>query len=331
MINKNLHLTKNILDKEPDVAFARDGYGEGVVEAGKKDENVVVLCCDLTESTRSHYFRKEFPKRFVEIGVAEQNMAGIATGMALTGKVPFCSSYAVFNPGRNWDQVRVSICYTNANVKIVGAHAGISVGPDGATHQALEDIAITRVLPNMTVVSPCDYEQAKKATLALAQMEGPGYIRFGREKTPVMTTDKTPFELGIAQVFFETKDPMVTIIATGALVYEALFAAKELSESGIDVDVINVHTIKPLDSDTIIKHAMRSRAVVTVEEHQITGGLGGAVAEVLSRNLPVSQEFVGMPDSFGESGAPEELLEKYGMKHRDIIRAVKKVIQRKRV
>lgn len=329
MLNKSLHLSKNIFDKEPSLALARDGYGQGVVEAGKNNESVVVLCCDLTESTRSHFFKNEFPKRFVEIGIAEQNMAGIATGMALTGKVPFCSSYAVFNPGRNWDQIRVSVCYTNANVKIVGAHAGISVGPDGATHQALEDLAITRVLPNMTVVSPCDYEQAKKATIALAEMEGPGYIRFGREKTPEITTDKTPFELGKAQVFFETKNPMATIVATGALVYEALQAAKDLSESGIEVDVLNVHTIKPLDNDTIIKHVMQSRAVVSVEEHQVNGGLGSAVAEMLSQSFPVPQEFVGMPDSFGESGEPDELLTKYGMKKDDVVKAVKKVIQRK--
>ncbi len=329
MLNKSLKLSHKIFDKAPDLALVRDGYGEGVVEAGKKDENVVVLCCDLTESTRSHYFKKEFPKRFVEIGVAEQNMAGIATGMALSGKVPFCSSYAVFNPGRNWDQVRVSVCYTNANVKIVGAHAGISVGPDGATHQALEDIAITRVLPNMTVVSSCDYEQAKKATIALAEMEGPGYIRFGREKTPEMTTDKTPFEIGKAQVFFETNNPMVTIVATGALVYEALLAAKELSESGIEADVLNIHTIKPLDTDTILRYVMKSKAVVSVEEHQVNGGLGSAVAEMLSQNFPVPQEFVGMSDSFGESGEPDELLEKYKMKSLDVVKAVKKVLRRK--
>ena len=329
MLNKNLNLSKKILGKEPETAYARNGYGEGVVEAGKADENVVVLCCDLTGSTRSNFFKEEFPKRFVQVGVAEQNMAGIATGMAMNGKVPFCSSYAVFNPGRNWDQVRVSVCYTNANVKIVGAHAGISVGPDGATHQALEDIAITRVLPNMTVVSPCDYEQAKKATIALAGHVGPAYIRFGREKTPVMTTAKTPFELGKAQVFYETKNPMVTVIATGALVYEALAAAERLGSSGIDVDVVNVHTVKPLDEETIMRQVMKSQAVVTVEEHQVTGGLGSAISELLSQRFPVPQEYVGMHDSFGESGSPDELLTKYKMKSKDVVNAVRKVVQRK--
>lgn len=305
----------------------RDGYGKGLVEAGK-DENVVVLCCDLTESTRSHWFKEKYPGRFIEAGVAEQNMAGIAAGMAETGKIPFCSSYAVFNPGRNWDQVRVSICYTNANVKLAGAHAGISVGPDGATHQALEDIAIARVLPNMTVVVPADVYETKKATVALAKHIGPAYIRFGREKTPVVTNEKTHFGIGKANTILEPKNPQVAIIACGGMVYEALVAAQQLTRS-ILVSVINCHTIKPIDVQTIVHAAKITGAVVTAEEHQVNGGLGSAVAEVLAKNYPVPIEMVGMQDSFGESGDPEELLKKYKMKSDDIVKAVKKAISRK--
>jgi transketolase len=246
----------------------------------------------------------------------------------LEGKIPFCSSYAVFNPGRNWDQVRVSVCYNNANVKIVGAHSGISVGPDGATHQALEDIAITRVLPRMTVVAPCDYEQTKKATIAIANKPGPGYIRFARSKTPQITTTKTPFEIGKAQILNEGRD--VSFIACGPLLYEVLVAAKELEEQdNISAEVINCHTIKPLDNDTILASAKKTNAVVTIEEHQMTGGLGGAITELLSQEYPVPVQRVGMPDSFGESGQPNELLEKYGMKAKDIIKATKKVLTQK--
>ncbi|MBI2010542.1 MAG: transketolase family protein [Candidatus Chisholmbacteria bacterium] len=295
----------------------RDGYGKGLVAAGRKNENVVVLCCDLTESTRSQWFKEAFPDRFIEVGVAEQNMAGMAVGMALSGKIPFCSSYAVFNPGRNWDQIRVSVCYTNANVKIAGAHAGISVGPDGATHQALEDIAITRVLPNMTVVVPCDSIEAEKATVALAVHDGPAYIRFGREKLPVITTKKTPFELGRAEVFREGKG--VTIVACGAMVYEALIAAQE-----VDGEVINCHTIKPLDVEAMVASAKKTGRVVTAEEHQVNGGLGGAVAEALTdAGVAVPIKRVGMQDSFGESGDPEELLKKYKMKAENIVEAVR--------
>lgn len=329
-------LAKNLFS--PDIAQAptRNGYGEGVIEAGKKNKNVVVLCCDLTESTRSQGFKDAFPDRFVEIGVAEQNMMGVAAGMALEGKIPFCSSYAVFSPGRNWDQVRVSVCYNEANVKIVGAHAGISVGPDGATHQALEDIAITRVLPHMTVLSPCDAIEARKATIAAAELNGPVYIRFAREKTPIMTTEKTPFTIGKAEVFKQGRD--VTIIATGPLVYEALLAAKkaeggwrktEVRSQIADCEVINCHTIKPLDIKTILKSVRKTRAVVTVEEHQITGGLGGAVAEMLVKNFPVPMEMVGMQDTFGESGQPNELLHKYEMDSRAIAGAVKRVLRHK--
>ena len=304
----------------------RQGYGEGVVELGKKNEKVVVLCCDLTDSTKAGMFKEKYPERFVQVGVAEQNLAGLGAGMAMTGFVPFISSYAVFSPGRNWDQVRVSICYNNANVKVVGAHAGISVGPDGATHQALEDIAIMRVLPNMTVVAPSDAIETRKATIALGQMTGPAYIRFARSESPVFTTEKSPFKLGQAEILSKGDD--VSIIASGPLVYEALRAAQELKKKHkIRAEVINNHTIKPLDTKTIRDSAKKTRAVVTVEEHQIYGGMGSAVSECLSEHNPVPIRFVGMPDSFGESGEPEELLEKYGMTKEKIIASVFDVIK----
>lgn len=303
----------------------RDGFGEALLELGGNNPNVVALTADLSESTRVEAFAKKFPERFIECGVAEQNMMGMAAGLALSGKIPFVSSYAVFSPGRNWDQFRVSVCYSNANVKVIGAHAGISVGADGATHQALEDLAITRVLPNLVVVSPGDYEETKKVVKAAAAWPGPVYIRFGREKTPVFTTVETPFEIGKANKLIEGKE--VTIFATGSLVYKALEVAKELG----NCEVINVHTLKPLDTETVVASAKKTRAVVTVEEHQIIGGLFGAVAECLGQNYPVPIEVVGMPNSFGESGKPEELLEKYGMGTKDIRAAVQKVLARKGV
>ncbi len=322
----NMKLAENIFDN-PDRIPQRNGYGDGVVEAGKENENIVVLCCDLTESTRSAAFREAFPDRFVEIGIAEQNMAGIAAGMSFSGKIPYISSYATFSPGRNWDQIRVSVCYSKANVKIMGAHAGISVGPDGATHQAMEDIAITRCLPNMTVVVPCDYWEAKKATISMAGIAGPVYMRFGREKVPVVTTEKTPFKIGKAETFRDGKD--VSVIACGSLVYEALIAAKKLEKDNIDVRVINCHTIKPIDIKTIIKAAKETGAIVTAEEHQVHGGLGSAVAEVVSKHHPVPMDYVAVMDRFGESGEPDELMSKFGVKSPNIVKAVKKVLARK--
>ncbi|HRU35885.1 MAG TPA: transketolase family protein [Candidatus Paceibacterota bacterium] len=306
----------------------RDGYGEGLVLAGQKDSRVVALCADISDSTRSAMFQKAFPDRFVETGIAEQNMMGLAAGMALAGKIPFVSTYAVFCPGRNWDQMRVSVCYSNANVKITGAHAGVSVGPDGATHQALEDIAITRCVPNLVVIAPCDAIETKKATLAAAEYVGPVYLRFAREKTPIMTTEDTPFEIGKALIFRDGKD--VAIIGCGPLLHNALLAAEELAKEGIEVMVINNHTIKPMDSKTIIEAAKKCGAIVTVEDHQIMGGMGSAVAEVLAANYPVPIEFVGMKDRFGESGEPNELIEAFGMGKNAIKEAVKKVIQRKK-
>lgn len=325
----NKTLNPKLFDKDVEQEPTRQGYGEGLVEAGEKDEKVVVLCADLTESTRSNLFKEKFPERFVEVGVAEQGMATIAAGMANYGKIPFISSYAAFSPGRNWEQIRTTIALNDVPVKIAGAHAGVSVGPDGATHQMLEDIALMRAMPNMIVIYPCDSLEAKKATVAAAKNGKPTYLRFAREKTPIITTDKTPFEIGKAEVFWESKSPQVSIIAAGPLLFEAMVAAKELEKSEIEVEVINCPTIKPLDERTIISSVKKSGAVVTVEEAQITGGLGGAVAELLSRNLPTPQEYIGMPDHFGESGQPDELLEKYHMKAKDTVEAVKKVISRK--
>jgi transketolase len=297
----------------------RDGFGEALLELGKKDKNVVVVSADLAESTRCLDFSKKYPSRFFEVGVAEQNMAGVGAGLALEGLTPFICSFAVFSPGRNWEQIRVSICYNKANVKIVSSHAGLNVGEDGATHQALEDIALMRVLPNMTVIAPCDFEETKKAVLAAAKMKGPVYIRYGREKTPVIP-GKSKFQIGNADILRQGKD--VTIIACGTMVVEALTAAEELAKQKISVEVINCHTIKPIDKATIIKSAKKTGKVITVEEHQVNGGLGSAVAEVLSQNYPVSMRIIGMPDKFGESGTAKQLWDKYGLNSKSIIKAV---------
>lgn len=321
-------MAPGFLDRDKlEMAATRDGYGKGLVEAGEKDERVVVLCADLTESTRSLWFAEKFPERFVELGVAEQNMATVAAGMANYGKIPFISSYAAFSPGRNNEQIRTTIAINNVSVKIGGAHAGISVGPDGATHQALEDIALMRVMPRMTVLVPCDAVEAQKATVAAAFHPGPVYIRFGREKSPVFTTEETPFEIGKAEIYREGKD--VLIIGCGMLLHNALIAAEELSKEGIEATVINSHTVKPIDKETIIKTARETGAVVTVEEHQIAGGLGSAVAELLSKSYPVPQEFIGVQDRFGESGEPWELVEKFGMGVKDIKEAARRAINRK--
>lgn len=320
-------LSKKLYSKDIERAPTRQGYGEGLVIAGEKDPNVVVLCADLTDSTKSQAFREKFPDRFVEIGVAEQNLATVASGMAHVGKIPFISSYAAFSPGRNWEQVRTTISYNNNNVKIAGAHAGISVGPDGATHQMLEDIAIMRAQPNMTVIVPCDLHETRKATVAAAKFKGPVYVRFAREKTPVFTAGKTPFKIGRAEVFREGKDCVV--IGCGPLVYEALLAAKDLEKKGLSVMVVNSHTVKPLDQKAILKAVKKCKCVVVAEEHQITGGLGGAVCELLAENYPVPVQRVGVKDRFGESGEPDELMKKFGLVSKDINKAVLNVIKRK--
>lgn len=308
----------------------RDGFGDGLVQLGAENPNIVALCGDLTDSTRVGWFKEKYPDRFIQVGIAEQNMMGIAAGLAVAGKVPFVSTYGVFCPGRNWDQLRVSVCYNNANVKLTGAHTGVSVGPDGATHQALEDIAITRCIPNMTVIAPCDYWETKKATIAGGRMIGPVYFRFARENTPIFTTEQTPFEIGKAYLLRDTdKKVDVAIIGCGPLLYNALIVAEELVKEGVEVIVLNNHTVKPMDEKAVIAVAKRAGAVVTVEDHQVMGGMGSAVAEVLSKNHPVPMEYIGMQNSFGESGEPNELIEKYGMGINSIKEAVKKVLGRK--
>ncbi|PJE73287.1 MAG: transketolase, partial [Candidatus Tagabacteria bacterium CG10_big_fil_rev_8_21_14_0_10_40_13] len=310
-----MRLSENLLDKEKlEQVPTRNGYGEGLILAGKENKNVVVLGADLSESTRASMFKEKFPERFIQCGIAEQNMMGVAAGLALSGKVPFVSTYAVFCPGMNWSQIRVSVIQSGANVKITGAHAGISVGPDGMSHQALEDIAITRCLPGLVVLAPCDYIETRKAALAAARYKGPVYLRFAREKTPVFTTENTPFEIGRAEIFYKSdlKKTDVSIIACGPLVHNAILAAAELEKEGIGCEVLNNHTIKPMDEKTIIESVKKTGAVVTVEEHQVMGGMGSAVAEVLAKNFPAPMEFVGVQNRFGESGEPEELIEKFG-------------------
>lgn len=328
MLSKSAHLKRTTLSKDVDLIPTRDGYGIGIVEVGQKDPNVVVLCGDLSESTRSQKFQAAFPERFIQVGIAEQNMATLAVGMALQGKVPFISTYAVFCPGRNWDQIRISGCYNNANVKYAGAHTGISVGPDGATHQALEDVTLMRVLPRMTVLVPCDAEETRKVAHAAADIQGPVYFRFSRAGTPAFTTPDTPFKVGKAQIFREGKD--VAIIGAGPIIHNALLAADQLIEKGISCRVINSPSIKPLDVDTIEQAARECGAIVTCEEHQVMGGIGSAIAEAVVATYPVPMEFVGMKNSFGESGTPAELLHKYRMDTKAIVDAVLRVRQRAR-
>jgi len=332
MINQNAKLADNLFDKdglkqEP----TRNGFGEGLVAAGENDDRVVVLCADLAESTRTHLFREKFPDRYIEIGVAEQNLATVASGLANYGKIPFIASYAAFSPGRNNEQIRTTISLNDVPVKIVGAHAGVSVGPDGATHQALEDIALMRVQPNMTVIAPCDAIEAKKATIAAADTDGPVYLRLTREKTPVFTTESTPFEIGKAQIFFEghkDRDQKVGFIGCGPLLYHALVAAQKLEEEGIGASVLNLATIKPLDENAIVSFAKDLGRIVTVEEHQVAGGMGSAVAELLAKTYPVPIEFIGIQDKFGQSGSPDELIKHYGMGVGSIIEAARKVLER---
>lgn len=331
MLNPNLKLNQKVFDKDVEQVPIRKGFGEGLLKAAELDKRVVGLCADLTDSTYMNIFKQKFPERFIEIGVAEQNLAGVASGMAAMGKIPFITSYAMFSPGRSWEQIRTTICYNDRPVKIAGSHAGVSVGPDGGTHQAVEDIAITRVIPNMVVISPCDAIEARKATMACARTKYPTYIRLAREKTPVITTEETPFEIGKAQVLFEPKKKAeVGIIATGGLVYKALKVAEALEKEGKAVKVLNLSTIKPLDDDAVWRLAHETGAIVTVEEHQISGGMGSAVAECIAKNFPVPIEFIGVKDKFGQSGTPDELIEHYEMGEKSIMEAVKKVLLRKK-
>lgn len=333
MINPDSKLNPKLFDADVEMQPIRKGFGEGLLQAAQADKRVVGLCADLTESTHMLAFKEKFPDRFIEIGVAEQNLAAVASGMAAMGKIPFITSYAMFSPGRNWEQIRTTIAYNNRPVKIAGSHAGVSVGPDGGTHQAIEDIALTRVIPRMVVISPCDAIEARKAALAAAKTDKPTYIRLAREKTPIMTTDNTPFEIGKAQIVFQPqkgKRAEVGIIATGALLHKALKVAGELEEKGKSVSVLNLSTIKPLDEESIIKLATEAGCIVTVEEHQTAGGMGSAVAECLARNYPVPMEFMGIDDRFGQSGKPEELLEVYGMGEKDVHNAAKRAMLRKK-
>jgi len=319
MINKDLHLSDKLFTDETEKAPTRNGLGEGLVIAGENDSNVVALCADLTESTRMDSFAEKFPERFFEVGVAEQNLVTVAAGLAATGKTAFASSYAAFMPGRCWEQIRTTIAYNDQPVKLIGSHAGLQTGPDGATHQMLEDLALMRVLPNMIVINPCDAIEARKAIIAAAEIKSPVYIRLQRDKTVVMTTDKTPFVIGKAYQFREGKD--ITIISSGAILYQALIAAEEL-----DADLINVPTIKPMDSETIMNSVRKTGKVLVVEEHQVAGGLGSAIAELVTEQHPVPVRRMGMYDSFGESGSPAELYEHFRLTPKYIVEAGKELL-----
>tara|TARA_B110000503_G_C7126729_1_gene404952 strand:- start:948 stop:1898 length:951 start_codon:yes stop_codon:yes gene_type:complete len=304
----------------------RSGFGDGLLEAGKRNENVVALCADLTGSLKMNDFKDAFPYRFIQAGIAEANMMGVAAGLTIGGKIPFAGTFANFATGRVYDQIRQSIAYSGKNVKIAASHAGLTLGEDGATHQILEDIGLMKMLPGMVVINPCDYEQTKAATIAIAEYDGPVYLRFGRPKWPVFTPANQKFEIGKAVTFQEGND--VTIIATGHCVWESLKAAEELEAGGLSVEVINIHTIKPLDNEAILKSVAKTGRVVTAEEHQMNGGLGDSVAQLLARNNPTPIEYVAVDDSFGESGKPEELFEKYGLGKSSIVAAVQRVMKR---
>lgn len=320
----NLFLVEDVLAIDVAAEPIRKGFGRGLLEAGKQNEQVVAACADLTDSTQMSLFKEAYPERFVEIGVAEQNLVTVGSGLAAMGKVPFVSSYAAFSPGRNWEQIRTTICLNNQPVKIVGSHAGISVGPDGATHQMLEDITLMRVLPNMVVIAPGDSLEAERATLALAGDKRPAYLRLAREATPIITTSKTPFEIGKAYVYAKGDD--ITLVSTGTMTYHALAAAEMLFKDGIDAEVVHCPTIKPLDAMTILGSAKKTKKVVTLEEGQVNGGLGGAVAELLGEEYPVPMKRIGIRDRYGESGKPDELMEHFGLTAKHIALTVHKMI-----
>lgn len=322
-----MHLATNLRAKDIAQEPIRAGFGRGLLEAGKHNPAVVAVCADLTDSTKMNLFAEAFPERFVDVGVAEQNLVTVGTGLAAVGKIPFVSSYAAFSPGRNWEQIRTTICLNDRPVKIVGSHAGVSVGPDGATHQMLEDLALMRALPNMVVIAPCDSVEAQKATLAMAADGRPNYLRLAREATPVFTAAGTPFAIGKAYVFLPGAD--ITIVATGTMTYEALVAADILHKDGIAAEVVHVPTVKPLDEHTILASARKTRAVLTAEEAQINGGLGGAVAELLGEHLPTPLKRIGMRDRFGESGQPRELLEYFGLTGTHIALAAHELLEKK--
>jgi transketolase len=328
MLNPDLKLNSKMFDADALKQATRDGFGTGIVSLGEKDENVVVLTADLSESTRTEEFSKKFPERFFDCGVAEQNMAAIAAGLAVNGKTAFVSSYATFSPGKNWETIRTTIIYNHANVKIAGHHSGIMTGPDGSTHQATEDVAITRSWPGISIMIPCDSVEAKKTTEKAASIDGPVYLRFSRDKSAVMTTIDTPFD-GKVQEYWISENPSVTIFGTGHMLYWALLAAKELEDEGINVSVVNVATVKPLDEEGVLRMSEKSGGVVTVEDHQVMGGLGGALAELFASRRPTPMEFIGLQDTFAESGSPKDIMEKYDMDVEAIKAAVKRVSKRK--
>jgi transketolase len=328
MLNKDLKLNEKLFDQDVEQKATRDGFGDALIELGENNPNVVVLTADLTESTRCEGFQKKFPERFFEVGVAEQNMAAIAAGLGVSGKTAFIASYAAFSPGKNWETIRTTIVYNNANVKIAGHHAGIITGPDGVTHQATEDLSLMRSFPGITIFVPCDANEARKATIESANINGPVYLRFSRDKTPVITTKDSPFDKDKAQIFWVSDNPRATIFATGHILYYALLAAKNLEQEGINVTVVNISVIKPVDTNLIVELAKKSGKVVTAEDHQVSGGLGSMISEILAKNAPMPVEFIGLQDTFAQSGNSKELLERYKMDDKSIFDAVKKVISR---
>jgi transketolase len=328
MLNPALKLNEKLFDQDTQLEAIRDGFGKALLTLGEKNKNIVCLTADLGESTKVSDFEKKFPDRFIECGVAEQNMVAIAAGLAVSGKIPFTTSYSVFSPGKNWETIRTTIVYNKANVKIAGHHSGIITGADGATHQGTEDISSVRAWPHMNIISPCDSLEATKATITAGETDGPFYLRLVREKTPIITTNETPFNFPKIEVFWTSESPKVVIFATGHMVYQALLAAKEL-EKEIDLLVANVSALKPIDTKTIIELTKKTGAVVSCEDHQVAGGLGGIISEVLAKELPTPMEFIGLNDTFAESGSPKELLEKYGLTKNDIVKAVKKVLKRR--
>ncbi len=319
------YIDENFINGNPEFSALRDGFGRGVVKAGDENEKVLALCADLTESTRMHLFKEKYPDRFFEMGIAEQNMATVAAGMALEGFVPFISSYAMFSPGRNWDQIRNTICYSSLPVKIAGSHAGVSVGADGGTHQALEDLSLLLPVPNIEVVVPVDANEAQKATVEIAKTASASYIRLARAKTPTITRKDAHFELGKPYLLWESESPDILIVGAGPILTEALKAALELKDFGIEVSVLNVHTLKPLDSEEILKHAEQVKGVIVMEEHQTVGGIGALVAQLLSKHSPKPMRFIGVSDMFGHSGKPEELYREFGLNCKSTVASAKEL------
>lgn len=329
MLNPDLKLNEKMFDEKAEMDATRSGFGKGLLELGDTDPNVVALCADLTDSTKVEEFAKKYPERYFEVGVAEQNMAAIAAGFGVSGKTAFIASYATFSPGKNWETIRTTIMYNNSNVKIAGHHSGLMTGPDGATHQATEDIASVRAWPNVKVYVPCDSIEAEKVTIAAGKIDGPVYLRFSRDKSPIMTTTDTPYD-GKVATFWTSDTPQAVIFGTGWLLYQALLAAKELEAEKINILVANIACLKPLDVEGVVELAKQTGSVVTVEDHQAAGGLGGLIAETLAKSLPTPIEMIGLQDTFGESGTPMELIKKYKMDKDAIKEAVKKVISRKK-